>query len=175
MDCSPEDIRLAVKACALRMHKYGEWAQTPKDTFFRRYHVLAINPGSTSTKISIYDGELERIAKELQHSAEELKPFEGQPITEQFHFRKEAIEKFLHENGLTMADIDAVSGRGGVLWPIPHGTYTVNEAMAVDLRIGVQGDHASNLGGLIARELVAGSGKPASSWIPSWWTRRRSA
>jgi butyrate kinase len=161
MDCSPEDIRLAVKASVLRMHKYGEWTQTPKDTFFRRHRVLAINPGSTSTKISIFDGERERITRELQHSVEELKPFEGQPITEQFQFRKDAIEKFLHENGLTMADIDAVSGRGGVLWPIPHGTYPVNEAMAADLRIGVQGDHASNLGGLIAKELVAGSGKPA--------------
>src|SRR5512136_1737659 len=109
MDSTPEDIRLAVKASVLRMHKYGEWSQTPKDTFFRRYRVLAINPGSTSTKISIYDGERERITQQLQHSAEELKPFEGKPITEQFHFRKDAIEKFLHENGLTMADIDAVS------------------------------------------------------------------
>jgi len=161
MDSSPEDIRLAVKASVLRMHKYGEWAQTPIDTFFPRHRVLAINPGSTSTKISIYDGDRERITQELQHSAEELKAFEGKPITEQFQFRKDAIERFLHENGLTMADIDAVSGRGGVLWPIPHGTYPVNEAMAADLRIGVQGDHASNLGGLIARELVAGSGKPA--------------
>jgi butyrate kinase len=161
MDSSPEDIRLAVKASVLRMHKYGEWTQTPKDTFFRRHRVLAINPGSTSTKISIYDGERERITQELQHTAAELKPFEGQPITEQFHFRKDVIQRFLHEHGLTMDDIDAVSGRGGVLWPIPHGTYPVNEAMAADLRIGVQGDHASNLGGLIARELVAGSGKPA--------------
>ncbi|HWQ09269.1 MAG TPA: butyrate kinase, partial [Holophaga sp.] len=161
MDCIPEDIRLAVKACVLRMHKYGEWVHTPKDTFFRRYRVLALNPGSTSTKISIYDGELERMTRELQHSVDELKPFEGQAITEQFQFRKDAIERFLHENGLTMDDIDAVSGRGGVLWPMPHGTYPVNDAMAADLRIGVQGDHASNLGGLIARELVAGTDKPA--------------
>jgi butyrate kinase len=161
MDSSPEDIRLAVKASVLRMHKYGEWAQTPKDTFFRRYRVLAINPGSTSTKLSIYDGELERTTQELQHSAEELKPFEGQPITEQFRFRKEAIERFLQANGITMDDIDAVSGRGGLLWPIPHGTFRVNEVMAADLLAGVQGDHASNLGGLIAKELVAGSGKPA--------------
>ncbi len=161
MDSSPEDIRLAVKASVLRMHKYGEWTQTPKDTFFRRYRVLAINPGSTSTKLSIYDGELERTTQELQHSAEELKPFEGKPITEQFRFRKEAIERFLQANGITMEDIDAVSGRGGLLWPIPHGTFRVNEVMAADLLAGVQGDHASNLGGLIAKELVAGSGKPA--------------
>lgn len=161
MDCSPEDIRLAVKASVLRMHKYGEWTQTPKDTFFRRYRVLAINPGSTSTKLSIYDGELERTTQELQHSAEELKPYEGKPITEQFRFRKEAIERFLEANGITMADIDAVSGRGGLLWPMPHGTFRVNDIMAADLLAGVQGDHASNLGGLIANELVAGTGKPA--------------
>jgi butyrate kinase len=161
MDCTPEDIRLAVKASVLRMHKYGEWTRTPKDTFFRRYHVLAINPGSTSTKISIYDGELERTTQEIQHTAEELKPFEGKPITEQFQFRKEAIMRFLQASGMTMDDIDAVSGRGGLLWPIPHGTFRVNEAMAADLLAGVQGDHASNLGGLIAKELVAGTDKPA--------------
>jgi butyrate kinase len=161
MDSSPEDIRLAVKASVLRMHKYGEWTQTPNDTFFRRHRVLAINPGSTSTKISIYDGERERITRELQHTAEELKPFEGHPITEQFRYRKEAIERFLQENGLSMDDIDAVSGRGGLLWPIPHGTYPVNEAMAKDLLDAVQGEHASNLGGLIAKDLVGTSGKPA--------------
>jgi len=161
MDSSPEDIRLAVKASVLRMHKYGEWTQTPNDTFFRRHRVLAINPGSTSTKISIYDGERERITRELQHSAEELKPFEGHPITEQFRYRKEAIERFLQENGLSMDDIDAVSGRGGLLWPIPHGTYPVNEAMVKDLLDAVQGEHASNLGGLIAKDLVGTSGKPA--------------
>ena len=161
MDCSPEDIRLAVKASVLRMHKYGEWTQTPKDTFFRRFRVLALNPGSTSTKIAVYDGDRERFTQELQHSAQELKPFEGKSITEQFRFRKEAIEAFLQANGLSMADIDSVSGRGGLVWPIAHGTYRVNEAMTRDLSTGVQGDHASNLGGLIARDLVGDSGKPA--------------
>ena len=162
MDSSPEDIRLAVKASVLRMHKYGEWTQTPKDTFFRRHRVLAINPGSTSTKISIYDGERERITQELQHSAEELQALRGQahhravPLPEGRH-----REASWHDNGLSMDDIDAVSGRGGLLWPIPHGTYPVNEAMAEDLLDGVQGEHASNLGGLIARDLVGDSGKPA--------------
>jgi butyrate kinase len=161
MDCTPEDIRLAVKANMLRMYRYGKWEETPKDTFFRRYRVLAINPGSTSTKVAVYEGEHERFTRELQHSAEELKPFEGKPVTAQFNFRKEVILKFLSENGMPVESLDAVSGRGGVLWPVRHGTYTVNEAMAEDLLKGVQGDHASNLGGLIARELVGASGRPA--------------
>jgi butyrate kinase len=131
--------------------KYGEWTETPKDTFYRRYRVLAVNPGSTSTKISIYEGERERLTRELQHSADELKPFEGKPIVDQFQFRKSAIEAFLRDNGLSMADIDAVSGRGGLLPPLAHGTYAVNGAMAADLKTGNWGEHASNLGGLIAR------------------------
>jgi butyrate kinase len=69
--------------------------------------------------------------------------------------------RFLSENGLAVESLDAVSGRGGLLWPMAHGTYTVNDRMAEDLLVGVQGDHASNLGGLIARELVAGSPRPA--------------
>lgn len=161
MDCTPEDIRLAVKASVLRMHRYGEWVQTPQDTFFKRFCVLAINPGSTSTKIAVYDGERERFTRELKHTAEELHPFDGQPIAAQFHFRKEKIEAFLHESGLDMADIDAVAGRGGLLHPMPHGTFHVNPRMLEDLQKGIQGQHASNLGGLIAHDLVAGSGKPA--------------
>ncbi len=161
MDCTPEDIRLAVKASVLRMYKYGAWDETPRDTFFRRYRVLAINPGSTSTKISVYEGDKERFTQELQHAAEELLPFEGKNITSQFAFRKDAIMKFLSDNGLSVDSLDAVAGRGGTLWPMHHGTYNVNDLMAEDLMKGVQGDHASNLGGLIARELVAGSSRPA--------------
>jgi butyrate kinase len=161
MDCKPEDIRLAVKASIVRMLKYGEWKETEKDTFYRRYRVLAVNPGSTSTKISIYEGDREFLTRELKHTADELRPFEGKPIVEQFQFRKGAIEAFLRDNGLSMADIDAVSGRGGLLPPLAHGTYSVNDAMVADLRSGLQGEHASNLGGLIARELTAGTGKHA--------------
>jgi butyrate kinase len=161
MDGSPEDMRLAVKASVLRLHRFGVWTETPKDTFFRRHRVLAINPGSTSTKIAVYEGDLERFTAELQHSADELLPFEGKPITDQFAFRKQAIEKFLSDRGLSMAGIDAVAGRGGLLRPIPHGTYVASDDMAQELLAGKRGDHASNLGALIARELVAGTSKPA--------------
>ena len=107
-----------------------------KDTFFRRFMVLAVNPGSTSTKISVYEGEEERFTKELQHGGRGAAPFEGKPITEQFGFRKDVILQALAENGLSMDDIDAVSGRGGVLHPVPHGTIAVNDAMVHDLRAG---------------------------------------
>ncbi len=160
-DCTPEDIRLAVKATVLRLHRSGEWTQTPRDTFFRRYRVVAVNPGSTSTKIAVYEGEQERFATELQHAAEDLAPYEGKRITDQFAFRKQAIMETLAAHGLGLGDVDAVAARGGLLRPIPHGTYVVGERMLADLRAGVMGEHASNLGALIAHELVGGSGKPA--------------
>jgi butyrate kinase len=161
MDCTPEDVRLSVKASVLRLHRFGDWAQTPKDTFFRRHRVLAINPGSTSTKISVYEGEQESFSAELQHTSGELAPFEGRRITEQFAFRKEVIAAALAKHGLTMSDVDAIAARGGLLRPITHGTYRVGPAMIDDLKSGTFGEHASNLGALIANELAAESGKPA--------------
>ncbi len=161
MDCTPEDIRLAVKASVMRLHHYGEWQRTPKDTFFRRHRVLVLNPGSTSTKTSVFEGDEERFSEEIQHPAEALKAFEGRPITDQFAFRKEAVLRFLADRGLALGDVDAVAGRGGLLRPIPHGTWNVGPAMLEDLRAGQRGEHASNLGALIASELVAGTGKAA--------------
>jgi butyrate kinase len=143
------------------MHKYANWQRTPVDTFFKRYKVLSINPGSTSTKIAVFDGETEQFTREIKHTPEELAPFDGRPITAQFHFRKDAIEQFLASNGISISDLDAVSGRGGLLHPMPHGTFFVNDRMVEDLKAGVLGEHASNLGGLIARDLVGDSGKPA--------------
>jgi butyrate kinase len=161
MDCTAEDAILAVKASILRLHRFGHWNRTPLDTFFKRHRVLAINPGSTSTKIAVYEGDQERFTQEVQHTAEELAPYEGRRIVEQYGFRKEVVSGVLSDHGLSLADIDAVSARGGLLRPIPHGTYGVNEAMRGDLLAGIGGDHASNLGALIAGELVGDSGKPA--------------
>ena len=160
-DCSAGDIRLAVKAPVLLKMMNGGWAETPKDTFFRRYRVLAINPGSTSTKISVYRGDSEEFTEELQHTPGELAPFEGRSITDQFTFRKEAILGFLRENGLELRALDAISARGGLLRPIPHGTYRVNDRMLKDLCAGIGGEHASNLGALIASELCTGTEIPA--------------
>ena len=161
MDCTAEDATLAVKACVLRLHRFGHWSRTPKDTFFRRHRILAVNPGSTSTKIAVYEGEQERFVEEIQHAAEELLPFEGKRVVEQYEMRKDMVLKVLADHGLTVDDLDAVSGRGGLLEPIPHGTYAVNDRMRDDLLAGTGADHASNLGALIAREMVGGSGKPS--------------
>ncbi len=161
MDCSPQDVRLAVKASILRLHRFKHWSRTPRDTFFRRYRILAVNPGSTSTKIGVFEGDLESFSEEVPHGADELRPFDGQPIIAQYGLRKEAILRALAARGLTLEDLDAVAGRGGLLRPIPHGTYSVDEQMRADLLAAVGGDHASNLGALIAQELVGASGKPA--------------
>ncbi len=161
MDSTAEDAVLGVKACVLRLHRFKHWSRTPKDTFFPRHRILAINPGSTSTKIAVYEGELERFTQEIQHSAAELEPYEGQRIVEQYGLRKDIILAALANHGISVEDLDAVSGRGGVLQPIPHGTYQVNDRMRDDLLGGTGSDHASNLGALIARELVADSDRPA--------------
>jgi len=161
MDCVAEDVMLAVKASILRLHRFGHWHRTPKDAFFQRHRILAINPGSTSTKIAVYEGDQERFAEEIQHSSQELEPFEGQKIVAQYSFRKEAIIRVLSDQGLSVEDFDAISARGGLVRPIPHGTYTVNEKMRQDLLTGVGGDHASNLGALIAHELAGDTNKPA--------------
>ncbi|MBI9103781.1 MAG: butyrate kinase [Spirochaetales bacterium] len=160
-DCSAEDIRLGVKAPILSQLKKGYWRVTPRDTFFRRYRILAINPGSTSTKISVYEGDNELFTEELQHSTEELAPYEGKSITSQFAFRKEAIVDFLSEHKLTPDDLDAVSARGGLVKPIAHGTYKINNQMLEDIEAKIGGEHASNLGALIADELVKENGRPA--------------
>ncbi len=161
MDVEPVDATLAVKANILRLHKFGEWKRTPRDTFFPRPRILAINPGSTSTKLAVFEGEEQLFSEELQHSAAELEPFEGQRIVAQFEFRQQVIARFLAENGMALDQIDAISARGGLVRPIPHGTYNVSEAMRRDLLEGNLADHASNLGALIAHALVGDSGKPA--------------
>lgn len=115
------------------------------------YKILAINPGSTSTKIAVYENEEEILEKTLRHSSEEIDKFEK--IADQFDFRKNIIEDVLKEAGIKLSDLDAVVGRGGLLKPIPGGTYAVNDAMVEDLKIGVSGQHASNLGGIIAKEI----------------------
>ena len=161
MDCTAKDAELSIQASILRLQKFGHWDRTPKDTFFPRRHILAVNPGSTSTRISVYEGDLESFTAELQHTAAEMEPYESQPITAQHAFRKDVILKELEAQGLSLDDLDAVAARGGLVRPIPHGTYRVNERMLSDLRYAIGGEHASNLGALIADELVRGRDLPA--------------
>jgi butyrate kinase len=111
-----------------------------------------INPGSTSTKIGVYEDEKEVLVETLRHSSEEIGNFEG--IFEQLDFRKEVILNILKEKNFDINTLDAIVGRGGLLKSIEGGTYTVNKVMLEDLKNGVQGQHASNLGGIIANEIA---------------------
>ena len=115
------------------------------------FKILTINPGSTSTKIAVFDNEDLVFEKTLRHSSEEIGKYER--VSDQFEFRKAVIEEVLEEAGVKISDLDAVVGRGGLLKPIKGGTYEVNEAMIADLKVGVLGEHASNLGGIIAKEI----------------------
>lgn len=124
-----------------------------------REYVLAINPGSTSTKVALFKGTENVIQKNLTHSAEEIAAF--QKITDQYEYRKEMISGWMASEGYTPDKLLAVVGRGGLLKPMPSGTYLVTEAMMADLRIGIQGEHASNLGGLIAQSIAEQAGVPA--------------
>jgi butyrate kinase len=112
------------------------------------FRILAINPGSTSTKISVFEDEREVCAIKLSHSVEDLAPFDR--IVDQYEFRRDVIVSELAKAGFPVASFDAVVGRGGVLYPLEGGTYSVNETMLDHMRRGVQGEHPSNLGGLIA-------------------------
>lgn len=117
-----------------------------------RYKLLIINPGSTSTKIGVYEDEKEILVETLRHSSEEIGKYDG--IFKQKSFRKEVIMNVLKENNFDINTLDAVVGRGGMLKPMAGGTYEVNDGLLDDLKIGVQGQHASNLGGILASEIA---------------------
>lgn len=123
------------------------------------HRILVINPGSTSTKIALFENEQELFAQNLHHTSEELAPFAN--IIAQLPLRLNAIGRFLEKNHIAADSIDAYVGRGGLLHPIASGTYYVNERMIADLERGVLGEHASNLGGLLAQKLAAANDKPA--------------
>ncbi|WPC41699.1 butyrate kinase [Clostridium sp. JS66] len=123
------------------------------------YKLLILNPGSTSTKIGVYDGENQILEETLRHSSEEIEKYAT--VYGQFEFRKEVILKVLKEKNFDINTLDGVVGRGGILKPIESGTYKVNDAMVEDLKAGVRGEHASNLGGIIANEIAKSINKPA--------------
>lgn len=125
----------------------------------KKYRLLTINPGSTSTKIAVFDNEKLVFEKTLRHSSEEISKYKK--ISDQFDFRKNVIENALNEGGVKISELDAVVGRGGLLKPIEGGTYIVNDSMMKDLNIGILGEHASNLGGIIAKQIGDGVSIPS--------------
>jgi butyrate kinase len=123
------------------------------------YRILVLNPGSTSTKIGVFDNERSIFEKTLRHDIEKLNNYPS--IIDQYDFRKHAILETLDEEGINISKLNAVCGRGGLLRPIEGGTYTVNDLMLDDLKQGYAGQHASNLGGIIAFEIASGLNIPA--------------
>lgn len=117
-----------------------------------RKFILAINPGSTTTKVAIYNDEEKVFTKTIEHKAEELEKFEH--IIEQYEYRLELIESWLNEVKVDSKELKAVVGRGGLVRPMPAGTYIVTDILLNDLKIGVNGEHASNLGGVLARGIA---------------------
>ncbi len=120
--------------------------------FHEEIRILAINPGSTTTKIAVYRNANPVFLKTIKHSLEDLKDFEN--ISDQLTYRKDLICKELKNAEIKIDLIRAVVGRGGLLKPIESGIYEVNEQMKYDLQNSPFGEHASNLGGLIADEIV---------------------
>lgn len=116
------------------------------------YKLLIINPGSTSTKIGVYEDEKEIFVETLRHSSEEIAKYDS--IFDQKGFRKDVIMNVLRENNFDVNTLDAVVGRGGMLRPILGGTYEVTDKLVEDLKVGVSGQHASNLGGILANEIA---------------------
>lgn len=116
------------------------------------HRILAINPGSTSTKIAVYRNTKSRFLKTIRHSIEEIQQFNK--VADQYEFRKNVIVSELVRAEIKKEEITAVVGRGGLLRPIESGVYEVNDKMKEDLRKGIMGEHASNLGGLIADDLA---------------------
>lgn len=117
------------------------------------YKILIINPGSTSTKIGVYEDETQLMEETLRHSTEEIAQYAT--IYDQKDFRKNVILDVLKEKDVDINDIDVVVGRGGLLKPIPGGTYETTPELLEDLKVGKQGQHASNLGGILAKEIAA--------------------
>lgn len=116
------------------------------------YKLLIINPGSTSTKIAVFHDKEQVFKKNIKHSTEEVSKFEK--IADQFEFRKDVIMSELKAEGIDLNGLTAVVGRGGLLHPLTSGVYEVNAAMIRDLNEAANGEHACNLGGLIANSIA---------------------
>ncbi|MCD8510790.1 MAG: butyrate kinase [Bacillus sp. (in: Bacteria)] len=119
----------------------------------KEFRILTINPGSTSTKIGVFDNERMIIEETIRHDRNQLNDYNS--IIDQYPFRKQMILETLDNNNINLSKLSAVVGRGGLLRPIEGGTYTVNETMLEDLKIGYSGQHASNLGGILAHEIAS--------------------
>ena len=121
--------------------------------------LLILNPGSTSTKIAVFDGEEPAFTESIVHTPEELAPFEH--VADQYEFRRDLVLKCLEEHGIPLDSLTAIVSRGGLLTPIEAGAYEVNDDMVWQLKNKPQNEHASNVGAMIARSISLQLGIPA--------------
>ena len=115
------------------------------------YKMLIINPGSTSTKIAVYENTNPLFESNQSHGTEELAPFEK--LADQLDFRRDVLEKTLEERNISFADLDGIVTCGGLTRPVSSGIYEINELMVNELKSAKYGEHASNLAPMIAFEL----------------------
>jgi butyrate kinase len=115
-------------------------------------YILVINPGATSTKIAVYKENISIFLKTIRHECGELETF-GK-ITDQLEYRLNLVLAEVKENHIPFEGVGMIIARGGLIHPIESGLYEVNKLMIADLEKGVMGEHASNLGGLIANSLL---------------------
>ncbi|KAF2958948.1 butyrate kinase [Thermotoga sp. Ku-13t] len=123
------------------------------------FRILVINPGSTSTKLAIFEDEDCKISQTIYHDLSELSKYVR--LFDQYEFRKQTLLRFLEDSGYRPGDFSAVVGRGGLIRPIPSGTYEVDETMLEELRQAKYGEHASNLGAVLAYEIAKLAGVKA--------------
>ncbi|WP_026694697.1 butyrate kinase [Peribacillus kribbensis] len=121
--------------------------------------ILAIRPGSASTKIGIFDDKVPILERTIRHEASQIKEYKY--IFDQYEFRKKAVLEALDEEGINISKLEAVCASGGLLWPIEGGTYLVSREMLKDLKEAFNGQHSSNLGAPIACEIARGLNIPA--------------
>lgn len=114
--------------------------------------ILAINPGGMSTKIAVYEGMCPIFSESICHSVDDLSVFAS--IADQKKYRKQLILESLIKHRISLSEIDAFVGRGGMVRNLPSGVYRINDAYLHDARIGLNGQHASNLGGILAYEMA---------------------
>ena len=123
------------------------------------FRLLALNPGSTTSKIAVFAGDKLLLEEKIEHKAEDLRVFEK--ATDQYEYRLKMIRDALAAAKIDLNTLDAVVGRGGLLKPLPGGTFRVNKQMVDDLLYRPAVDHASNLGAVIAYHLSQKLGIPA--------------
>ncbi len=129
----------------------------------QRYRVLAINPGSTSTKIAFFHGQKRLFEESISHDSDTLAQYPT--MVDQLPLRRDEIFRALKAAEQPLTSIDAVVGRGGLLHPLSGGTYLVNDRMIADLTVGVLGEHASNLGGILAKEISDATTRGVPAYI----------